>query len=228
MSEHQSLPRTDHQISRRSLLRGGVAATALAALPSCDGAGSPHSTGSPHTAGPPARAGANVRVSHDRYREHVGPSVAVNPRDPRQLLAACQASPATPESIVTYLSFDGGANWQDGGLPPQPAAGPAGDDVTVACDAHGRGYLCATRSGHGSSLNPANPDTNRAVYVWRTDDGGRSFSAPVTVVEGQYCDHPWVATGQGQSPAGHDVYVAWGAGDSHTALDLARSTDGGQ
>jgi hypothetical protein len=130
--------------------------------------------------------------------------------------------------IVTYLSFDGGASWQNGGLPPQPAAGPAGDDVTVAYDAHGRGYLCATRSGHGSSLNPANPDPNRAVYVWRTDDGGRSFSAPVTVVAGQYCDHPWLATGQGQTPAGHDVYVAWGAGDSHTALDLAHSHDGGQ
>jgi TAT (twin-arginine translocation) pathway signal sequence len=222
MSEHLSLPRTDHQISRRSLLRGGVAAAALAALPSCDSAGPPHSTGSP------SRAGANVRVSHDRYREHVGPSVAVNPRDPRQLLAACQASPATPELIVTYLSFDGGASWQNGGLPPQPAAGPAGDDVTVAFDAHGRGYVCATRSGHGSHLNPANPDANRAVYVWRTDDGGRSLSAPVTVVEGQYCDHPWLATGQGQTPAGRDVYVAWGAGDSHTALDLARSTDGGQ
>jgi hypothetical protein len=129
--------------------------------------------------------------------------------------------------IVTYLSFDGGASWQNGDLPPQPAAGPAGDDVTAAFDAHGRGYLCATRSGHGSHLNPANPDANRAVYVWRTDDGGRSFSAPVTVVQGQYCDHPWLATGQGQAPAGHAVYVAWGAGDSHTALDLARSNDGG-
>src|SRR5487761_740342 len=222
MSEHLSLPRIDHQISRRSLLRGGVAAAALAALPSCDSAGSPHSAGSP------VRVGANIRVSHDRYREHVGPSVAANPRDPRQLLAACQASPTTPESIVTYLSFDGGASWQNGGLPPQPAAGPAGDDVTVAFDAHGRGYVCATRSGHGSHLSPANPDANRAVYVWRTDDGGRSFPAPVTVVERQYCDHPWVATGPGQTPAGHDVYVAWGAGDSHTALDLARSTDGGR
>src|SRR6266567_114337 len=120
MSEHQSLPRTDHQISRRSLLLGGVAATALAALPSCDSAGSPHSTGSPRTAGPPASVGANVRVSHDRYREHVGPSVAANPRDPRQLLAACQASPTIPEFIVTYLSFDAGANWQNGGLLPQP------------------------------------------------------------------------------------------------------------
>jgi hypothetical protein len=98
--------------------------------------------------------------------------------------------------------------------------------VTAAFDAHGRGYVCATRSGHGSNVGPANPDADRAVYVWRTDDGGRSFSAPVTVVAGQYCDHPWLATG-GQAPAGHDVYVAWGAGDSHTALDLARSSDGG-
>jgi hypothetical protein len=129
---------------------------------------------------------------------------------------------------VTYLSADAGASWENGGLPPQPAAGPAGDDVTVAFDAYGRGYICATRSGHGSHLNPGNPNASRAVYVWRTDDGGRSFSAPVTVVAGQYCDHPWLATGQGQAPGGHDIYVAWGAGDSHTALDLARSSDGGQ
>jgi hypothetical protein len=127
---------------------------------------------------------------------------------------------------VTYISADGGASWQNGGRPPQPAAGPAGDDVTVAFDANGRGYICATRSGHGSNLSSANPDANRAVYVWRTDNGGRSFSAPVTVVADQYCDHPWLATG-GQTPAGRDVYVAWGAGDSHTALDLARSGDGG-
>jgi hypothetical protein len=207
-------------MSRRGLIRGGVAAAALGALSSCDSAVSPVSPG------PSSRAGANVRVTHDRYREHVGPSLAVNPSDPRQLLVACQASPATPELIVTYLSFDAGASWQEGGLPPQPAAGPAGDDVTLAFDGHGRGYICATRSGHGSNLSPANPDANRAVYVWRTDDGGRSFSAPVTVVAGQYCDHPWLATGQGQS--GHDVYVAWGAGHAHTALDLARSSDGGQ
>ncbi len=216
-------------MSRRILLGGGAAAAVLTVLSACDSAAAP-STARPVStssapAGLPSGVGANVRVSHDRYRDHVGPSVAVNPRDPRQLLVACQASPATPESIVTYLSSDGGASWRNGGLPPQPAAGPAGDDVTVAFDVHGRGYICATRSGHGSNLNPANPDANRAVYVWRTDDGGRSFTAPVTVVAGQYCDHPWLATGP---DAGHDVFVAWGAGDSHTALDLARSDDGGQ
>jgi hypothetical protein len=171
--------------------------------------------------------GANVRVTNDRYREHVGPSLAANPRQPRQLLVACQASAVFPELIATYISSDGGTSWQNGGLPPQPTAGPAGDDVTVAFDTHGRGYICATRSGHVSDLNPANPSSNRAVYVWRTDDGGRSFSEPVTVADGVYCDHPWLATG-GHTPAARDVYVAWGAGNSHTALDLARSVDGGQ
>jgi hypothetical protein len=170
----------------------------------------------------------NVRVSRDRYREHVGPSLAANPLHPRQLLVACQGSPFTPELIVTYLSVDGGASWHIGGMPAQPAAGPAGDDVTVAFDGDGRGYVCAARSGHGSNLTPANPDANRAVYVWRTDDGGRSFSAPVTLVEGIYSDHPWVAAGQGRTPSQHNVYAAWGAGASHTALDFTRSTNGGR
>src|SRR6266568_4275599 len=64
MSQHLSLPRIDHQISRRSLLHGGVAAAALAALPSCGSTGSQHSAGSPHSAGPiSAFALANGRVN---------------------------------------------------------------------------------------------------------------------------------------------------------------------
>jgi hypothetical protein len=222
MSEHPSLLRIDDLISRRSLLRGGVAAAALTALPSCD------KTASPVPASPASTVALNVRVSRDRYGEHVGPSLAANPLHPGQLLVACQGSPFTPEFIVTYLSVDGGASWHIGGMPAQPAAGPAGDDVTVAFGGDGRGYVCAARSGHGSNLTPTHPDANRAVYVWRTDDGGRSFSAPVTLVEGIYSDHPWVAAGQGQTPSRHNVYVAWGAGASHTALDFTRSTNGGQ
>jgi hypothetical protein len=208
-------------ISRRSLLRGGAAAAALMALPSCD------NRPSPVPSGPASTVAANVRVSRDRYGDHVGPSLAANPLHPSQLLVACQGSPFTPEFIVTYLSIDAGASWHAGGLPAQPAAGPAGDDVTVAWGGNGRGYVCAARSGHGSNLSSANPDVNRAVYVWRTDDAGQGFSAPVTLVEGIYSDHPWVTAGQGQT-SGHNVYAAWGAGASHTALDFTRSTDGGE
>src|SRR5579859_6536790 len=141
MSDHVSSP----GISRRSLLRGGAAAVPVAAglLPSFFAAGctAGPASATPRASGSPPRPGTsipNVHVSHDHYGVHVEPSVAANPAHPRQLLAACQASPtANPEFIACYLSFDGGATWQNGALPPRPAAGPAGDDVTVAFDAHG-------------------------------------------------------------------------------------------
>ncbi len=228
MSERLVQLLIDHQISRRSLLRGAVAAATLAALPSCAHGGPTAVGASPNGTASPTTPGSNVRVSHDRYGVHIEPSVAANPRNSGQLLAACQASlTVDPEFIATYLSFDAGATWQNGGLPPQPAAGPAGDDVTVAFDAAGRGYLCATRAGARSIANPSNPDANRAVYLWRTDDGGRTFTAPVTLLEGQYCDHPWMRVGAGQAASEHNVYAVWGAGASHTAIDLRRSTDSG-
>jgi hypothetical protein len=223
MSEHLSSPR----ISRRTLLRGGAAAAALAAglPPAACAARRPPGTGA---AGRPPGAGiANVHVSHDHYGVHVEPSVAANPRRPRQLLAACQASPtANPQFIATYLSFDAGATWQNGAL-PQPPAGqaPASVDVTVAFDPRGRGYLCATPV--------SNTPGGRAMFAWRTDDGGRSFSAPVALVpEGvPDLDHPGIAAGAGQTPSQRNVYVVWasGAGGRNTSdLAFTRSTDGGK
>jgi hypothetical protein len=217
------LPWSGAPVSRRRLLGGGAAAAALAAIPACNHAAPPTSA-SPGPAG--VAAVANVRVSRDRYGDHVGPSLAANPRDPRGLLVACQGSPFTPEFILTYRSSDGGVTWQAGAMPAQLVAGPAGDDVTVAWGGNGRGYVCAARSGHGSNLSQSNPDANRAVYVWQTDDAGRSFSAPVTLVAGVYSDHPWIAADQ--APGARNVYVSWGGGAAHTALEFTRSTDGGE
>jgi hypothetical protein len=230
MSEHLSSPR----ISRRSLLRGGAATAAVAVvglpLSSCttrpDGTSATGSTATtPLSTGQPSGAGvANIHVSPDHYGVHIEPSVAVNPRHPLQLLAACQASPtANPTLIATYLSFDAGATWERGAL-PQPPAGqaPASDDVTVAFDPQGRGYLCASRAD--------NTPGGRALFFWRTDDGGRSFSAATTLLPiGQFFDHPWIAAVAGQTPSERNVYVAWagGAGGNRSELGFTRSTDGG-
>jgi hypothetical protein len=163
---------------------------------------------------------ANILVSDDAYGVHVEPSVAANPRNPRQLLAACQVShTADPQFIATYLSSDAGATWQRGGLPRLPAGAPRnGDDVTVAFDSQGRGHVCATSYA---------TRTRRGVYVWRTDDGGRTFSAPATLVSGEYCDHPWLAAGTGQTPADRNICVVWASGTG-SALTFTRSTDGGE
>jgi hypothetical protein len=127
MSEQLSSPR----ISRRSLLRGGAAAAAVVALPSCTAgpddilAASSTATTPPSTGRRSGAGIANVHVSHDHYGVHVEPSVAANPRHPRQLLVACQAShTANPQFIATYLSFDAGATWENGALPQPPAGQP--------------------------------------------------------------------------------------------------------
>src|SRR5215471_19068617 len=127
MSEHIS----SALVSRGTLLRRGAAAVAaVAGLPLT-------SLATRATAAEPAarlQQGviANVRVNHDHYGVHIEPFVAANPRNPRQLLAACQAShTATSVFIATYLSLDGGATWRNGALPRPPVGKlPAGDDVT--------------------------------------------------------------------------------------------------
>jgi hypothetical protein len=217
MSEYLQQQWIERAISRRTLLRGGVTVAAVAALPSS-------------AAGRAVRASiadggiANVRVSRDRYGVHVGPSLAANPLDPRQLLVACQAATTgNPDRIATYISLDAGATWQSGGQLSHPAGKPpAGDDVTVAFDPQGRGYLSATGTG-GS-------DAQRTMYCWRTDDGGQSFSAPVILVTGgEYFDQPWIAAGAGRQPSQRNVYVVWASDqrEGGNSVTMRRSTDGG-
>src|SRR5262249_36322518 len=70
----------------------------------------------------------------------------------------------------------------------------------------------------------------RTLYTWRTNDGGRSFAAPVILVSGgEYFDQPWIAASAGRTSSERNVYVVWASnrhegGDSVT---MARSTDGG-
>jgi hypothetical protein len=173
----------------------------------------------------------NVHVTHDHFGVHVEPSVAANPRNPRELLVACQASlTANPTLIATYISSDGSVSWQNGGRLPFPAGGPASDDATVTFDPDGRGYLCATRAGGDSGDGGQGSDANRAVYVWRTDDSGHSFSPPATLLSGQYCDHPGIAAGAGEAPTQRNVYVVWAStrGPQGGNLAMRRSADGGQ
>ena len=81
--------------------------------------------------------------------------------------------------------------------------------------------MSAPRLRSRPDLNP-NPDADRAIYVWRTDDGGRSFSAPVTVLAGQYCDHPWMATGQAR-PRPSATSTSSGAPATRTRLSTSRA-----
>lgn len=197
-------------ISRRSLLGCAAASAAVAAT------GPSRPTFAPGRGARPV----NVRVSHDGYATHAEPYLASNPVAPRNLLGACMVGTSTlPTLIATYVSFDGGVSWRSNGALPLPAGTVTADDVTAAFNSAGRGFVCAMAAGEAS------PD-DRGVYVWRTDDGGRSFAAPVAVMAGQFADHPCVAVSRSPGPRAGNVYAVWVAA-SHTALGIGRSTDGG-
>jgi hypothetical protein len=209
MTEPLSSPR----ISRRSLLRGGAAAALAAGLPpAAYAARMPPAREA--AAGPHDRRPVNIRVSRDGYAGHGEPSLAINPRNPRNLLGACMVwhgNQVEHEIIATYASFDGGRAWHSNGALPLPHNTMFADDVSVAFDPAGRGFVCATAvTGPG----------DRGVYLWRTDDGGVSFSGPIPVVTRVFVDHPWLAI----APDRGNMHAVW---VDYQALGYTRSLDGG-
>ena len=126
----------------------------------------------------------------------------MNPRNGRNLLAACRVFEGQLIGIAAYASFDTGASWSGAGLLPGLVADADGD-ASVAFDAMGRGFVCgvvsngATRCGdtdHPSLAvdqrfpSSAPPCLYVAARLYGTaddgvvfvssHDGGRSFEQP--------------------------------------------------
>jgi hypothetical protein len=165
----------------------------------------------------------NTQVSADRFVAHAEPDLAVNPRDPRNLLGAAQffASRTALPLAGTFASYDGGRTWHDNGLLPVPRG--IGDelDTTVAFNQAGTGYVAAMAApGIVADDRPA------SIYLWRTNDGGRSFTQPVRVGQGVGADHPWLAVDpQRGGPNAGTFYLVW---RDRSGLRFTRSTDNGR
>ena len=172
-----------------------------------------------------------VRVSRDGFPAHAEPSLAVNPRQSRNVLAAAQVYGTNQHTVGTFVSFDGGRTWHDNGPTLPCLRGPIGPTTSRwrSIGAAQGSWLPWPRGQTAQGLS----QSNRGVYVWRTDDGGRTFQRPVAVAQGHFADHPWLATGTSPDSAG-DVYVAWSAvlgsgyDRSTDVLAFSRSVDGGR
>lgn len=172
---------------------------------------------------------ANIKVSQGHYQAYGEPYLAINPRNPRNLLAAAQCinGPALPVPC-TFASFDGGTSWLENGPLPLPNGDKGGGDVTVSFNAQGMGFV-ASHAGPGWNVD--------SVLVWRTNNGGRSFSRPVVVFPGSHgtivVDHPSLAVETASSHQTAAIYIVWtanyGQGFSpRTRLLFSRSMDNGR
>lgn len=200
------------RISRRDFCRGALVGSSL--LVGCRGPVQALAAG--------GRTPTNVRVSRDGEDQHTEPCLAVNPRDPRNLFAACML---TSGNVATYASFDGGVRWRSNGALRLPPGIDGGGDLSADFDGAGRGFICGLLT---EPPTPATKGTGRSIHVWRTDDGGRSFARSVAVTGAGALDGPWLAA---EHHAPYTLHVAWAEGTTrgHTnTLRYARSTDGGK
>lgn len=169
-----------------------------------------------------ARARKNpVQVTADHFLGHVEPDVAVNPRDPANLLGACQFETKVRQRLPgTFVSFDGGLSWRDNELLPLPRGYEVGADTTVGFSREGTGYVAALmwHGGNGS----ASQVRRGGIFLWKTRNRGRNFSTPLPVYVGRgFQDHPWLAVRN--SPRGAVLYLAW---TNRAGLEFTHSKPG--
>lgn len=160
-----------------------------------------------------------VQISADDPKtRHVESVVAVNPRDPLNLIAASMVF-GEAGGVAVYSSRDGGRSWKRSanGALSRPLFG-GGQDPALAFDPDGNAYLATI----GNEL-----------ALWKSSDGGQSWGEPA-VVPGAAYDRDWVGCDRsGREGLRGLVYVAAKhpiAVFDHPGADLiavATSSDGG-
>lgn len=162
----------------------------------------------------------DVIASRDGNNPHVEPHVAANPRRARNLVGAAithtrpDGSPATK----VYTTFDGGLTWIDVAFAEQRANG--GGDPQVAFTPHGTALF--------ATLNMAPDETGRTrafLHVYRSEDGGKTWSAPADL-GGSY-DHEMMAVDHTTGQFAGRVYISALYGREYQ-LGLFRSDDDGR
>ncbi len=165
----------------------------------------------------------NIQVTFDTSPANARSesALAVNPLNPSNLVGASKrfTNPQTYEfSLAVYATTDGGTSWVE--APPLALqAGWGGiSDPALAWDSAGNVYLVALPfpPGVGSQIG---------IAIYRSSDGGQTWSAPNLIHQSPGDDKQWAAADNNpQSPYNGHVYAVW---DDGSNLAFARTIDNG-
>lgn len=164
------------------------------------------------------------------------PSLAVNPRDPRNLIAVWQQDRFTIDggalSDIVGVSKDGGRTWKQVLLPGMSRCTGGADERTsdpwVSFGPDGRAYLSVlTFTEHKEFEGKAGPTAQR---VTTSTDGGLTWSQPATIVDAGIYDDREAVTADPTRPG--TAYIVWvrrlGAEGEQGVEYFSDTTDGGK
>jgi hypothetical protein len=157
------------------------------------------------------------------------PSIAVNPNNPQQLVAAFQT-----RASAAY-SRNAGKTWTiaEGTAPTDYRVS---GDVSVTFDNKGRAFLCYIAFDKlGTENYWARGATRNGIFVRRSPDGGQTWeqNAPAVIAQKTepgipFEDKPYIVADNTHSRFAGNLYVGWTEFTlTKTVILFSRSTDGG-
>lgn len=170
--------------------------------------------------------GAIVQVNQVTQNSQAETTIAINPTNPRNLVAGSITYETGDGQCAAYSSTDRGKTWMHQVLPNAPNFNDGGDP-SVAFDANGTAYyLCM--DDHGTTGGTPN---GRTQYMWRSTDGGQNWVGPVLAIgsPATFDDkgHLAVDARPGSPYLGNVYAVATRDPCGSGELRFARSTDSG-
>jgi len=196
------------------LISRSPAPNAARALALCALAASPQVYAETATLSP----GATTVISHTVNAPHAEPYLAVNPKNPANILATSLTIRNGEFGSVVYASFDGGQTWQQGSLSRGAEKLAQGGDAITYFDAAGTGYFASNDSD--------------GLWISRSTDGGRTWGAATLLAGAEGFDRQFMGFDRegrfaGRIYAGASISTRDLDGRTAAALAISWSGDGG-
>ena len=176
---------------------------------------------------PPGAQVVAVTPTPGMYSE---PSIAINPTNPQQLIAAYQVNASIAHSA------DAGKTWTTAENTAPDDYRRSGD-VSVTYDNHGNAFLCYIAFDKlGTENYWARGATRNGVFVRRSSDGGKTWDKDHVVVFAHnsdpgipFEDKPYIVADTTHSKYAGNLYVGWTQWQlTKSIMLLSRSTDSGK